>query len=604
MTYRIADAVLATEFKVVVPSITTWSRLEPQPTTADLAPALQAAVADPLWLVHRQWAFGELHGEDAGSPIDVRLAGDLAHVDRYRPGPAAGGAPSVDFDRRAVPLEVVVEREALRTDQPRIAAVAGQHAVRLLRAEGATAMVSRFVAEFPLTIAEPADPIADRRGAEWRAMLQGRGLDGFALADALDGHVDAAGEVTSLPAAPAIPQNQQVRVRRALSAWLAWWRGFVTEPDPSEASAWIAEREEYALSIGATASDGELVVRSDEYTDGRLDWWAFRLAGSPTLGSAAEPAVAERLVVPSMLPSVVRYPGMPADRFWEFEDARVNLGSLDAGPTDLGRLLLVEYGLVYGPDWWLVPLELPVGSLFRLTDMRVLDTFGIETTVRPSRNTSGPAWEAFELGVDGRDLRRLDDWFFLPPTLGTRLESDPIEEVSFLRDEMANLAWAVERRVAGVSGAPLERASEAARELRHQRVVGDVGDARLIYRLMTSVPTNWIPFEAVSAGAQGSDPWDVAFERRTLLRVHDDGSTEEVHPHGLLIRSDLSRPVETEPPLRIPDEEIGRDGAIVTRSMQYGRWLDGRSYVWMGRAKRTGRGEGASNLAYDRADPV
>src|SRR5690606_24061139 len=146
------------------------------------------------------------------------------------------------------------------------------------------------------------------------------------------------------------------------------------------------------------------------------------------------PAVAETRAVPATVPSPVRYPGMPADRYWEFEDARVNLGALDAGPTDLGRLLLVEYGLVYGPDWWVVPLELPVGSLFKITDMRVRDTFGVETAIGPSRNASGPAWEMFELGVRGRALNRLSDWFFLAPTLGTRLESDPIEQVSFVRD--------------------------------------------------------------------------------------------------------------------------------------------------------------------------
>src|SRR5690606_13974769 len=187
---------------------------------------------------------------------------------------------------------------------------------------------------------------------------QGRGIDGFALADAVAGHVDASGEVTSLPSEPSLPHNQQVRVRRALAAWWAWVREFVTEPDPAEASAWQPEREEYALSVAATSTAGELVLDAGEYTDGRIDWWTFRIGGSPTLGTATVPAVAETRAVPATVPSPVRYPGMPADRYWEFEDARVNLGALDAGPTDLGRLLLVEYGLVYGPDWWVVPLEI------------------------------------------------------------------------------------------------------------------------------------------------------------------------------------------------------------------------------------------------------
>ena len=214
MSYQVTNASLAASLRKVAPSITTWSRLEPQPTTADLAPALEAAIADPLWLLHRQWAFGELQGEDSGSPIDVRLAGESARLDRYLPGAGGGraSATAVDYDPTAVPLEVAVERETLRTDQPRIGAIAGQHAARLLTAEGADAMVTRVATAFPVVIADPADPVADRTGAEWRALLGGRAIDGFALADALAGHTDASGEVTSLPAEMSIPQNQQVRV--------------------------------------------------------------------------------------------------------------------------------------------------------------------------------------------------------------------------------------------------------------------------------------------------------------------------------------------------------------------------------------------------------
>jgi hypothetical protein len=44
-------------------------------------------------------------------------------------------------------------------------------------------------------------------------------------------------------------------------------------------------------------------------------------------------------------------------------------------------------------------------------------------------------------------------------------------------------------------------------------------------------------------------------------------------------------------------------GAIVERSYQYARWVDGRSYLWVGRRKRAGRGEGSSGLRFDIAEP-
>ena len=47
--------------------------------------------------------------------------------------------------------------------------------------------------------------------------------------------------------------------------------------------------------------------------------------------------------------------------------------------------------------------------------------------------------------------------FFLPPSLVKSLESRPIEEVLFLRDEMANMAWGVERVIESATEYPLNR---------------------------------------------------------------------------------------------------------------------------------------------------
>ena len=42
-------------------------------------------------------------------------------------------------------------------------------------------------------------------------------------------------------------------------------------------------------------------------------------------------------------------------RWWEFEDARIDLGDLKPSTTDLASLLLAEFGLVFGNDWSLCP---------------------------------------------------------------------------------------------------------------------------------------------------------------------------------------------------------------------------------------------------------
>ena len=602
MSYVVTGAVLDAQFQVVLPSLTVWSRLEVLPTTADLAPGLRTEIADPLWMVNRQHVFGELHGEDAGSPVDVRLVGEQARIARFHPGPLAAEPARRATDDGSLPLEIVVEREAV-DDQRRLAAAAGQQALRLLADEGAGAMGPRFVAEHPLAIPEPVDALADRAGADWRTLLHGRGLDGMALIASLDRAAD--GTVADLPASPSVPQASRAATLRALNRFAAWWDGAVSTPTDASTegpAAWVPERQEYALAVAARLADGPLTLRADEYTDGRLDWWAFDVAATPSLGDPATAVDPVPIRPAPMLPTAVRYPGMPADRLWEFEDATVNLGSLEAGPTDLGRLLLSEYALVFGNDWWVVPLDVPVGSVVRVGDLRVRDTFGKETVVPPSVNEDGSPWEMFTLARDPSAPARLDRLFFLPPVLPNRLEGDPIEEIHLLRDEMANLAWAVEARVAGVSGEPMERGLEATRAAVHQQLDGDAGDAELVYRLQTQVPINWIPFAPVAAAPLDDPDFRIVLERRALLRTRADGTTEAVHPRGVLLRTDLDRDVTAEPPLQLQDEEASRAGAIMTRSFQYARWLGGASHLWVGRAKRTGRGEGSSGLRYDTSD--
>ena len=51
-----------------------WARIEPRPRGHDFDRTLQARVEDPLWMLTRQWQFGEFHGEDAGSAVMTTLA--------------------------------------------------------------------------------------------------------------------------------------------------------------------------------------------------------------------------------------------------------------------------------------------------------------------------------------------------------------------------------------------------------------------------------------------------------------------------------------------------------------------------------------------------
>ena len=96
--------------------------------------------------------------------------------------------------------------------------------------------------------------------------------------------------------------------------------------------------------------------------------------------------------------------------------------------------------------------------------------------------------------------------FCLPPSLLKSLESRPIEEVLFLRDELANLAWAVERLIESPAEGPLNQ-FEAYLEKKRQRAPESAANSSsavgsLHYHLSTEIPDYWSSADAICT-AQG-----------------------------------------------------------------------------------------------------
>jgi hypothetical protein len=135
-----------------MPSITTWTRLEPRTRNPDIEIGLQARVYDPMWLLGRQFQLGEFQGESAGSAVIVRVVADCAPLSRYHPGPLTGvaatdAAAARNYDPTALPLEAAVESEPLVRGggaPPRLAANAGLYFLRLL-ARAAPACRQAFI---------------------------------------------------------------------------------------------------------------------------------------------------------------------------------------------------------------------------------------------------------------------------------------------------------------------------------------------------------------------------------------------------------------------------------------------------------------------------
>jgi hypothetical protein len=217
-------------------------------------------------------------------------------------------------------------------------------------------------------------------------------------------------------------------------------------------------------------------------------------------------------------------------------------------------------------------------------------------------------WTLSRGGAPGQ----VDPRLFLAPGLAATQEAPPIDEAVFLRDEVANLVWAVESTIPDALGGGRD-ARAAARQLREQirlaypppaDPAGLPAEVLLRYQLMGTVPENWIPLAAVRLTGQVSAS---AFLQGAMPRVpvlqpalSEDGKIILGH-QVVLPRGGLLEASPVEQPNLVREEELLRGGAVLQRSFQQTRWSDGSTVTWLGRRKLNGRGEGSSGLAFDQA---
>jgi len=500
-------------------SITTWTRLEPDTQTGrpalDLDEGVAARLADPLWLLGRQWQMGELGGEDAASPVGVRIEATSHPIDALETG--AGAVP---FAAEAVAAEAEVEHDGGAPD-------------RRLRAAGGASFVERLVEA----------GLRRYRPATLRAYALGPGLvDG----DALLADLDARKLRRKLQVLPA---DRRV-FDAAAGAWALWYRPRARR---GANPAWVPDRLEHRFSLGASVAEGRVTLTAPEHMGDRLDWDAFS-ASAPVPG----PPAAGRKTSVEVMPALLQVPGMPALGFWEIEDPHFDPGRIDAGPADTARLLLVEAVLAFATDWFLLPLRLPVASLSRIDSLLVTDTFGVTTRIRAAEEVRPhPGWHLWRVS-------ELPYLFLPPPTTGF-LAAEPVEQVAFIRDEAANLAWAL--RVTPESVAiPQPQPS---------------GEGDLVYVPLEPPADDRVPMPLFETEAG-------RMLVRGRLEGQGDGPVSELLPLDLRLR----------------DEELPDEGLLLERRYELGRSPDGALHLWVSRVKRSGARRPASGLRVDRIVPI
>jgi hypothetical protein len=562
----------------------TWTRLEPQSTAGDPRPGVEARVHDPLWMLGRQWQLGEFEGEDAGTPLTVRVVTRTTSVDRWAPAPRdredadaievhpLGSAPQ-DL------LEPFVEFEPVEVSSPglRARAEAGAALLSAIDEAGLSAHGATIIARCPLDLNPHSHPGGDQAALDpqWLRLLRMLGDAAMADAETFSAALESA---KGLPAWLA-PGDKPARaaLRKVINPWLAWYRGEVS-PLPGGQDAWMGDRLEYRFNIAA----GDKVFAAPSHDGGDVEWHSFEPAPDTTLTLPPDVDPAEETrAVHALLASPLRYAGMPADRLWEMEDSQVNLGVVEAEPWDLARLLVAEFALTYGNDWIVVPVDVPFGSLTTVESVVYTTTFGEHFVVKPTTEVSPDGrWRMFTIANPADSI----DGLLVPPGAVAVQDGPPIEEVILLRDEMANMVWAVERAVQGPSGSARDRARETGDVPKFNR--GPVNTAQLDYQLQSGVPARWIPFLPRSSGYRAID---LVQGRMTS----PDGTP--IPPLGrTLNRPDLAK---------LKDAEVPREGVLVRRHFSIMRRADGSYLRWTTRRVGVGRGEGASQLSFDSAIP-
>ena len=466
--------------------MTDATRIEASAVDPELTEGLAARVADPLWYLARQWQVGEFRGEDAASPVVVDVAIETHPITELLRG--AAKEPYVTaFTPGTGPIEPLVEAEPAA-----LCLTPWDHMQASLRLHARLAAIGLDLAEdlqkaheIPETWLQ-SEP-DDRLGQMRLRLLARRAFDPRTLLEQL---LDPGLDPDKVPALRNVSRGQRDDALTALLAWARAETGFAVTAPEDAPTTWRARRQEYVFALGTGSNDApedQLLLLAPEHMGGRLDWDQFDIAQRPKEFGGGRGVELRGLVSP------LRFPGQPAARFWELEEGQVYFGDLQGGAADLNRAILGAYAAVAGDDWFVMPARLPRGHVAHVASVRVRDNFDPDwheieaTVVEDAKDKRRRVWRAFEHRAP-LEVEDASPVLFIPPVIVSAERSTPVEEVHFRRDEIANLAWAIERRSLRASGRVIEATYPVPQPVEDPKVEGD-----WTYQPGTDVPDHWFP---------------------------------------------------------------------------------------------------------------
>ena len=301
----------------------------------------------------------------------------------------------------------------------------------------------------------------------------------------------------------------------------------------------------------------DAVLRLPRHRGGTVDWYSASASAAPTLGPGEDKHA---------YPVALHYPGAPNSRWWEIEDAAVDIAGYPPDSSHVATTMLIELVSTHGDDWFVFPVNARVGHVLTLTTVSVTDAFGETYTVEPPND---PWWLFRTAGLGAQSLvvwlRAL-----------TPLEGPPLEEVLLGLDEYSNLLWAVERRVAGH-----EVSSAAAPPPARDRSIPPSAVPSYEYAGGREVAPHWHPYEVEERPGPNGSPRRRFVQRRLAdLSKPDPQLMPAAMAQVLRVHSGAGETIHEIEPATVPSI-----GVVLERRYRLARDIDGNPILWSQRQR-------------------
>ena len=310
----------------------------------------------------------------------------------------------------------------------------------------------------------------------------------------------------------------------------------------------------------------------ERHSGGTIDWYSVDAdAPLPVPDPLPEPI--------AVYPGRMRYPGAPLPRWWQIEEAHVDIGGFPPDRSHFATMLLIDLIVSHSDDWFMFPIVTPAGHIVTLHEVRIRDAFSDEWTVQPPAD-----WSLFKV------TKLAETSLLVWPTVATPLNGPTLEDVLLGVDEDANLLWAVERRLEG-RDLPTPPREDAIMPDGPGQAVDTTQRMRYTYLPSTPMFPYWHPYEIQEIAGRRR------FVQGRLANLATDPPALMPEPRARILFDPQSTPPA--PVHQIEPATVPTHGLQLERRYVLARGTDGKPVLWTQRRRLALLAPPAPHLRFD-----